>query len=338
MKKEVRIGILFFTAMLVLLVGYKYLQGLELLDNSRHYKVRYDSVDKLEKSSKVYANGFQVGSVTDLYLDPEDPDYVIVEIKVKPEITLPKETHAVLVDEGVFGGKSLALRFDHICKEGNCIEDGDFIQSGKAGPLEAFLGDPKQIDPYLSKVGSGMDSIFKALSAQMEDPANKDKVTEMIRSLHATAVNLGKISAEVQKMTAGSSENINRMMANLNAITYEIRRNNNHIAATLAHLDTVTGQLSDAGLKSLIQNTSSTVTELQSGLAAFKATLGGVDQTVGETKSLLSSINNGEGSLGKLKKDSSLYIQLDATIKNLNKMIEDMRLHPKRYVHFSIFD
>ncbi len=338
MKKEVRIGILFFTAMLVLLVGYKYLQGKELFDDSMHYKARFDSVDKLEKSSKVYANGFQVGTVTDLYLDTEDPDYVVVELKVRPEIKLPEETRAVLVDEGVFGGKSLELRFDHICKDGPCIGEGEFIRTGKTGPLESFLGDPKQIERYVRKLGTGMDSLFQALSAQMDNPENKDKVTEMIRALHNTAVNLGKISADVQKITEGSSDNFNKMMANLNAITYEIRRNNHHIANTLTHLDSISGQLSAANLKQTVHNATKAIEELRTGLVSMRSTLKGVDKTVDQTTGLISSINRGEGTLGKLKRDSSLYIQLDKAINNLNKLMEDMRLHPKRYVHFSIFN
>ncbi len=337
MKKEVRIGLLFFAAMIVLLVGYKYLQGKELLDDSLHYKVRYDSVDKLEKSAKVYANGFQVGTVTDLYLDPDDPDYVIVELKVRPEITLPKDTRAVLVDEGVFGGKSLELRFEKICHE-NCLEEHSFIKSGKAGPLSAFLGAPEQIDPYMQKVSSGIDSLFQALSTQIDDPAHQDKVTETIRALHQTATTLAKITQDVQKMTDASSGNLNRMMSNLAAITAEIRRNNHHISGVLAHVDSISAQLADAGLKKTVENTSKAIVELRNGLIGFKQTLSGVDKAIGQANDLLSSVNDGKGTLGKLKKDQALYDELNATINNLNKLVEDMRLHPKRYIHFSVFD
>jgi|GEM_PF-6255564 len=334
MRREVKIGILFFAALIIFIAGYKYLQGKELFDDSISYVIRYDDVDKLEKNSKVYVNGMEVGSVTSLSLDPSDADYVIVHIKVRPEIKLPKNTVAVLVNEGVFGGKSIELRFDQICRS-NCLQSGDTIRSGKLGPLEAFIGDPEQLDQYMSRLRIGMDSLFVVLSERMRDTSYRDELTQTLRALHRAAMGMDQVfGAGADGASAGI---LHRTIQNIHAILDAIRRNEAHWVETLRNIDTFSSKLARIDVDHMQKSVDTALVEIAASTTMLKHTLAQTDSLLRATQVILGDVQAGKGSMGKFVKDPELYDQLDQTLRRLDSLLLDIRQHPRRYLKFSVF-
>ncbi len=334
MRREVKIGILFFAALIIFIAGYKYLQGKELFDDSVSYVIRYDEVDKLEKNSKVYVNGMEVGSVTDLGLDPNDADYVIVHIKVRPEIALPKNTVAVLVNEGVFGGKSIELRFDQICRT-NCLQDGDTIRSGKLGPLEAFIGDPRQIDRYMERMRVGLDSLFAVLSERIRDSSYRDELTETLRALHRAALGIDAMFRAGGEGT--SAGQLQRTVQHIQAILDAIRRNETHWVETMRNIDTLTAKLAQVDIEHMQRSVDTLLREISASSKGLQHTLVELDSMLRVTQAILGDVQEGKGSMGKFVKDPELYNQLEQTLQRLDSLLLDIREHPRRYLKFSVF-
>ena len=125
-----------------------------------------------------------------------------------------------------------------------------------------------------------------------------------------------------------------------------------HLKNTLANVDKVTSdlRLTSQDLKvlmhtrvpNIIDNVDSVMTDVkivsaQLSALDLKATMGKVDGAVDNVNSLLESINTNEGTLGLLLNDKELYVSLNKTVGSADSLLVDLKAHPKRYVHFSLF-
>lgn len=160
------------------------------------------------------------------------------------------------------------------------------------------MGQLQNMIPTIEKMLPKLDSIMTSLNTILADPAIKE-------SLH-----------NVQNITANlttSTEQLNTLMANVNR----------NMPAMMTKADKV------------LDNTQ----QLTANLAAVDvaSTMKQVDQTIANVQELTAKLNSKDGTLGLLMNDPSLYNNLNSTMRNADSLVIDLRQHPKRYVHFSIF-
>ena len=134
------------------------------------------------------------------------------------------------------------------------------------------------------------------------DAKTTNDLKNAITELSATMRNLNQASATLNKMLVANQTNLNATLTNANKITTDLSK--------------VSGQLSEAELNKLIANAQTTLTNLNT---------------------LLADVEGGKGTIGKLLKDEALYKDLDKSAKQLELLLQDLRLNPKRYLHFSVF-
>ena len=109
---------------------------------------------------------------------------------------------------------------------------------------------------------------------------------------------------------------VSDIMANVESITANIQKNNEQITGLLSNLNQITDQVARANVAN---------------------TLADANQAVADFQKIVDRINSGEGSIGLLINDSALYDNLRNASKNLDELMIDLKEHPGRYVHFSIF-
>jgi hypothetical protein len=108
LTKEVRIGIAGIIALCILVYGINYLKGIHMFKPTNYFYVKFHNINGLTKSSPVFADGFRVGIVRDLYYDYNEPGKVVAEIDVDPELRIPKGSTAELASE-LMGGVKMNL-------------------------------------------------------------------------------------------------------------------------------------------------------------------------------------------------------------------------------------
>lgn len=299
LSKEVKTGILAIGAILLLIFGYSFLKGTNLLDKNREFFVKYNNVEGLAQAAPVTINGLTVGKVQDITF-ANSKGGLIVKFTVEKDFDFSKNSIVRIYSAGLIGGKSLGIfpEYDanNIAKSGDTlfgdVEDGMLTAVSKAlGPLE------KKVNNTLATV----DTLLLNVNAII-DEKTRQNLKEAIENLNNT---LNSFS--------GVSENLNHILAN----------NTGKLDNTFTNLDKTAGNLSKL-TDSLSQlETGKLVTDLQN--------------VVDKMDKIVSGVDNGEGSIGKLLKDDKLYQNLEGASKQLEELLQDLKLNPKRYVHISVF-
>lgn len=336
MSKEIKIGILAIVGIGLLIWGYNFLNGQNIFKSQAAYYVKFENIHKLEVSSPVYINGYQVGNVNDIQIDQENMQNIIVSLEVLPEIKLPPNTIAQLYSDGVMGEMAIKLVYSGLC-DSDCIENGSFIQGETLSFLGSFLP-PDEINGYLDQLKVGVAGLVDTLSGIMADPEfESSEMGKMVKSIQSTVHNLESGTDQFNHIMSVNSKALNRMILHLEQITGGIAANQENLNNTIQSIADMTTSLADGGLDKTLNNTNAALENLSKAGDQTTETLKSLDITSTKLNSLLEGMNSGQGTLGKLMKNDDVYTELNSTLQNLDLLLQDFRLNPKRYVNVSVF-
>lgn len=303
-NKEVKVGLLGIVSIVVLYFGFNFLKGMDLFSTENEYTVVFKEVSGLQNSNAVTYKGVTVGRVMAMDTD-QDNEQVKVTLAVNKKIALTDSTRALLADDGLIGGKMIKLNIGN----GSPIKEGSEL----IGAIELGLADAaiEKITPALADVEhlvTNLDAMIVNLNETVIPTINAlmkstNKTTDGVNAI------LSKNAASLEKVT----ENAALLTNNLNNLTMDM----------------------DAQMKPILTKASTFADSLNA--IELNATVLQLNKTVAGLQDIISSVNNGDGTLGKLTNDDSLYVNLDRTAASMDRLLSDMEKNPRRYVHFSLF-
>lgn len=298
-SREVKTGILAIGAILLFVFGYSFLKGTNLFQDSRVFFVKYENVEGLATSAPVTINGLNVGKVNDIRF-ADGNGGLVVKFTVDNAFVFSKSSKVRIYSDGLIGGKSLGIFLEYDPE--NIAKSGDTLSGAiDGGMLDAVT---KALGPLENRLTSTLISVDSMLLS-VNDILDKDTrlhLKQAIQNLNGTMSSLNGASKKLNTLLANNAGKMDRTFTNLD----EMSLNFSKFSDSLAQIQT--GKL---------------VADLQDVIGRFDAIVTGLD--------------NGEGSVGKLLKDEKLYENLEGASKELEKLLEDVRLNPKRYVHVSVF-
>lgn len=336
MNKEIKIGILAIVGVGLLIWGYNFLKGQNLFKEQSIYLVKYDNIQQLQVSAPVFINGYQVGNVNQIEIDPSNLQNIIVSLEILPEVKLPQNTVAQLFANGVMGDMAINLVYSGTCTD-NCIESGAFINGNTLSFIGSFV-QPSELEGYLDELKSGAAGIVDTLNQIMSDPEFEDtEMGKLAESIQSTVYNIETATQRLDQMMASNANALTEVTENLAKITGGIANNQESLNKTIQNLGTMTQTLADGGLEKTLNNTNAALEKLSSAGDQTETTLKSLEVTSGRLNALLGDVNNGKGTLGKLMKKDEVYMEMQSTLRNLDLLLQDFRLNPKRYVNVSVF-
>jgi phospholipid/cholesterol/gamma-HCH transport system substrate-binding protein len=299
-SREVKTAILAIGTILLFIFGYSFLKGTNLLDKNRTFFVTYDNVEGLAKASPVTINGLTVGKVNDIeFLNNQGTLLVSFSIK-EPDFEFSKNSSVRIYSSGLLGGKSLGLFPKYDVK--NMAVSGDTLVGSVEDDM--LVAVTKALGPLEDKVNSTLATLDVLLLSVTEvlDQKTRTNLQSAISNLNATMVSLNGASSSLDGLLNKNTEKLDRTFTNLDemAVTF------NALSDSLATLET--GRL---------------FSEFQSVVSRFN--------------SIATGLEKGEGSMGKLLKDEQLYENLEGASKQLEALLQDIKLNPNRYIHISVF-
>ena len=336
MSREVKIGILAFVVILGSVWGYAFLKGRNLLTNSYNFYAKFHEVDQLSTSAPIFVSGYQIGTVKSISLDPTDMKTIVVEMSVEKRFGIPSNTVAVLISTGLMGQKGIELQMDGPCSGADCAKSGDFFEARKESMMESMLGEDT-LGEAMAGIGTGLGTAFDTINQRLSDPANDGRISSILRNIDDLSAALVETSKDLDLLIVNMNRNLTGLTKSMNGVVENIEKNNDAIEDILQNAAGFTGQLNDSNMKGAIDGLATTMNSADKTLVTMEQTMKELEASLGNFKRITESIDSGEGTMGKLVKDEELYNNLNRMSKNLDLMLQDFRLNPKRYVNVSVF-
>ena len=302
MKREVKIGIFAVTMIVAAWAGIRFLQGLDILSRNAVYYASYDQVSGIQAASPIMLKGVKVGTVTDISLDPQHSDNVVLQFTINRQYRIPKDSEARIFSDGFMGGKAIEIVYG---KSSEYLEKGDTLRSVRDRDLMDMAGSELEFfKQKISQVTADLSRTLDNLNLLMEDNA---------QSINGTLRHLDAMSGDLADLLDTEKQNLASAVENLTAFSEMLGENAPRVDSMMGNLNRISTELADAGF----------ARELS--------------ETVGEMNLLLERIQEGDGTVGRLLNDPSLYESLNEASDNLASLLANLEQYPGRYVHFSLF-
>ncbi len=326
MAKEVKIALLAIVTIALFYWGYKFIIGKNVLSQSNIFYVKYENVDMLQKSSPVVINGYEVGFVSNIFLQPQGERDVVVQLDLRKDIRIPQDTRAEIVATGFMGGKAIELQYEDPCFGEGCAASGDTLR-GRLVPLLNSMVGKEELENYVAIIREGLK---QAVGDIDEELLGRDKDTPLansVKNLEKTLANLEVTSQRMNRLLANSSEDINGTLSNLRSITDTLSNSRSSLASIINNADAFSTDLANAKLDT-------TITEVRLAINQLNETLATADEAVAGVNATFDQLEAGEGTLGKLLADEELYYRLSSLSTNADSLLHDIQERPYRYVPF----
>ena len=297
--KEIKTGILVLSSIALFIWGYSYLKGRDLLNEYKIIYVEYDNVEGLASNAPVTINGLVVGKVSNITLQ-NSTGKLLVELQVKSSFPFSKSSIIAIYEPGLIGGKQIQIipNFD----DKNLAVNGDTLKSDvKKGLTDLVAEKLTPLQEKVEKMVVNADLLLKNLNDVL-DTKSKENLKSSTSNLNETLAEFNKASKNVNAILADNKSKIDGTLSNINKVSSDFTR--------------ISDSLSKANIGQIVKN--------------LEKTLASVDK-------IMNDVQSGKGTFGKLVKDESLYDNLDKTSKELELLLQDVRLNPTRYVNVSVF-
>jgi len=285
-------------AIALLIFGYNFLKGKNLLEDSRTFYAVYDQVEGLSQSSAVTINGLQIGSVTNI--DIRKDAKLVVSMNIKNKFPFSKSSVAEIYGGNLIGGKSVAIVPDFDNK--TLAKPGDTLHGKIEAGLLELVND--RLTPLQKKIEDGVssvDTLLNSINYIMDNNTNKSLKNSILK-FNKTINTLSSTSSDINNLIKDNSDEFTNTMGNLSNMSEKF----NTISDSLSKIE-------------------------------FNKVVNELEVTLAQVKSITKKIDDGDGSLGQLINDKDMYTNLENATKEMEELLRDMKMNPKRYVHFSVF-
>lgn len=298
-SKEIKTAILVIASILLFIWGYSFLKGRDLFTNYKTLYVQYENIEGLGKSAFVTINGLQIGKIASIVID-NNTGKLTVEMQIKSDFPISKSSIAEIYSPNPIGGKQIAI-LPNLSDKTETVS-GDFLKSStKAGMLDALSS---QIEPVKNKIEVLLDNANVMLKNvnQVLDEKTKTNLKSSIENLNETLSEFRKATKNVNSLLDDNKEKISGTMNNLSKAS--------------ANFSRISDSLAQIKMGKTVKN---------------------LEKTLAKVDLIMADLQNGKGTMGKLLKDEALYTNFSRTSKELELLLQDVRLNPTRYVNISLF-
>ena len=313
LSRELKIGITFIVTIVAFYLGVNFLKGKDIFSSTRKIYAVYPRVNGLMRSNPVTINGLNVGKVSKISFTNDTSRFLIVEMSLTHNLPIPKNSIAQIYSSDLLGSKAIQIILG---KSKEFVKEGDTLHADSKASLEDEV--TKQVLPLKTKAEALMGSFDTLISVlnQVLNEQTKNNLIKSFASLKTTINHLEHTTSMIDTVVTNQRGRMSQIIINIESITRNIKSNNQQITSAIHNVSSMTDTLAAANL-------SKTITSTQNALHNFEQ--------------ITDKINKGKGSLGMLINNDSLYNQLEGSSRNLKLLLDDMKTHPSRYVHFSVF-
>jgi phospholipid/cholesterol/gamma-HCH transport system substrate-binding protein len=304
-SNETKIGALTVISITLLILGFNFLKGKNLIEKKATIYIAFEKVNGLNMADMIKINGLKVGGVEDMQETDANLSGIIVAFHLTRAINIPNDSYAQLITNPL-GSSFIELVMG---KSTTFVKDGDTLKSLQTkGLIQDFQDKLEPTIENLNKTLASLDETVKRVGNVFDEEAKQN--------IGKTLKDLSLATDQINSMLAPGKGSIAKSVDNIAGISGNLKNNNDSITMIIGNLTKVSRDISSAEIGNTIQQLETASVNLNQ---------------------ILNGIKEGKGSLGMFTKDEALYKNLTSTSNSLNILLQDLRLHPKRYVQVSVF-
>ncbi|MFI5204552.1 MAG: MlaD family protein [Flavobacteriales bacterium] len=314
-SKEIKIGITALVAIAAIIWGVNFLKGESLFGDNRKFYVIYEEVGGLVPASPVTLHGQKIGQVrnTGIILKGEHSGKIICEFVIDYEgLAIPRDSRAKFYSVDVLGTKGISIELG---KSAEAAQPGDTLISAKSPSLQESVD--AQIAPLKKKaeelIGS-IDSMVTIVSGVLGQ--NTGELDASFKSIRRAILKFESTANNLDDFIATERFRLSSIFAKVDKISGTLASNSGKMDSTISNLTKISTTLANSDIA---------------------GTIGKIKTSVDLFANILADVDSGNGSLGKLVNTDSLYTKLMGVHDEIEALIQNIKDHPYRYLHFSVF-
>ena len=299
LTREIKTAILVIASILLFIWGYSFLKGKDLFTNYKTLYVEYDNVEDLSQSAPVTLNGLAIGKVTKITIN-ETTGKLMVELQLKTDFPISKTSTAALYSPSLIGGKQIKI-IPNLADKELAAEGQTLAPAVELGLTESLGGKIEPIEAKLNLMLANINTLVAGLNNVLDKKGQED-LKKSLAELSQTMEQFHKASGSINSILDTNKAQINGAVTNFNKMS--------------SNFNKISDSLNKADLGKTVKT---------------------LNQTLAKMDGIMTNLNSGKGSAGKLLNDDALYNNLAKTSKELELLLQDVRLYPTRYVNVSLF-
>ncbi|MBK7212368.1 MAG: MCE family protein [Bacteroidales bacterium] len=312
LRREIKIGAYLVVILVCFIIGINFIKGKDIFRKHRTLYARYEQIGGLVEAAPVSINGLKIGNVSNIKFEKGSSN-IIVELTIYDPIGIPKNSIARIFSPDILGTKNIEIALGN---SSEFAESGDTLASGMQASLSEEVN--QQVAPLKRKAEDLMLSLDTMVTVvrTVFNSQTRENLKSSFEHIRQTIMNIEHTTYNLDTLVYGQRSRMERILFNIEAISENIRKNDQNITNILSNFSAI----SDTLAKSQLAHT-----------------LTDVHTTVMSVSEIMDKINKGEGSLGLLLNDKALYQNLEKSSGELNQLVLDLKLNPHRYLNFSVF-
>lgn len=311
--KPVLISVTFLLALFLFIWGYNFLKGKDIFNKQTTFYAKYDDIAGLNVANPVLINGLSVGQVNKIFFDPDMSGEIIVVITLNQSFPIPSNTVASIFSADLMGSKAINLVLGN---SPALALAGDTLRSETEASLKESVN--AQVQPIKRKAEdllSSIDSLVAAIQTVFNESA-RENLESSFNNIRLTFKNLENTTSNIDTLIITEGDRISSILQNIDSVATTLNENRSNITNLLANLETFSDTLSKTDIS---------------------GTFNKANQSLDELQAILQQINSGQGSVGMLLHDDTLYMGISNSAVELELLLKDIKENPKKYLKFSVF-
>lgn len=313
LTKEIKIGGVVIFAVLAFIWGVNFLKSRDIFLKEKTCFAYYKKVDGLVNSNPIYISGIKVGYVKNVEFASINSSDVKVTLVFNNRINIPKNSIAKIYSADLMGSRAIQIILGD-SKE--MLSENDILKTEIEADLKEEIN--RQVVPLKLKAEelmSSFDSVLIAIKLVFNENTRKN-LTYSFENIKISLDNIKNMTYNVDTLVSNQRNRLSQIIVNFESISHNIRNNNDKISNIISNFSALSDTLAKSNINQTINNT---------------------NKALADVASIMNKINKGEGSLGMLINNDSLYNNLQSSAKNLDLLLIDLKKNPERYVNISIF-
>ncbi len=311
---EFKIGVLVTLGIALLVTGVNYLKGFKVFEEQNDYYAVYDNIKGLSESNPVTLNGYKIGQIKKIDLAGNGSGRIVVVMTLyEKDLKIPEGSKAEIYSSDLLGSKAIRLKFSD---QEQFLEPEDTLKPASEATLKESVN--RQVQPVKRKAEnliSSIDSLVGIVQTILSEEATTS-LSSSFKSFDRTMTDLESTANRLDGLVEDERAKIGAMTDNLAKFTNTLKNKRQKIGKVVDNLEVVSDSLAKADIPAAVRNAKRSLADLSD---------------------ITERIDSGKGSLGKLVQSDTLHQELLVASEDLDKLLQDIRYHPDRYVHFSLF-